>query len=295
MFRLLAQAFRGLLVASAFFFFWSGAVLLAWTLCPVLFVTVRDERRRWRACQRVVRVAFGWFHEYMRVLTLLEATVTTASRGGNAELTDPREPVVVVANHPTLVDVTAILAHADDLCCVVKAGLIRSVFVGRLLRTCGHIDGGDGGAMSGAAVMQEALCRLEAGLSVLVFPEGTRSAPGGLHAFRRGAFEIAARAGVPVRPLTLTCTPPALSKGVPFWRQPERMARLRIQPGALVDASDARGACAAVEAAYRLRLGIASPESGGPATSRSTPASGRIRGRTPVDAAAPRGQSPGSP
>jgi 1-acyl-sn-glycerol-3-phosphate acyltransferase len=203
-------------------------------------------------------------------------------------------PLVVVANHPTLVDVTAVLARFDGLCCVVKAGLIRNVFVGRLLRMCGHIDGGDGGAMSGAAVMQEALRRLEAGISVLVFPEGTRSPPGGLNAFRRGAFEIASRAGVRVRPLVLTCNPPALSKGVPFWRQPERMARLRIQPTPAIDVRDARAVCGAVEASYRQRLGIAPQDPVGAPPPRSAPASPRPR-PTPVPEMAARGESPGSP
>jgi len=272
MLRLLAQVFRGLLVASAFFFFWTGGVLLTWTVCPILHLAVRDERRRWSLCRRVVRVAFRCFHAYMRKLTLLDAGLIGALPLGPGQ-------VVVVANHPTLVDVTAILAHFDDLCCVVKPSLIRSVFVGRLLRTCGHIDGGDGGVMSGAAVMQEALRRIEGGLSVLVFPEGTRSPPGGMHAFRRGAFEIASRAGVPVRPLLLTCNPPALSKGVPFWRQPEQMACLGIRMSPLVDVTDARAACAGVETAYRQRLGVA-------AAPPSPVAFGPRRPRTGVIAAA---------
>ena len=250
MLRFLVQVFRGVLIASAFFFFWVGAVLMTWTLCPVLHLAVRDESRRWSVCRRIVRVAFRWFHAYMRALTLLDAGVLAAVPLGPGR-------VVVVANHPTLVDVTAILAHFDDLCCVVKPSLIRSVFVGRLLRTCGHIDGGDGSVMAGAAVMQEAVRRIEGGLSVLVFPEGTRSPPGGMHAFRRGAFEIASRAGVPVRPLLLTCNPPALSKGLPFWRQPERMARLGIRMSPLVEVTDTRSACAGVESAYRLGLGVA--------------------------------------
>ncbi|MCL2449745.1 MAG: 1-acyl-sn-glycerol-3-phosphate acyltransferase, partial [Polyangiaceae bacterium] len=245
--RAVAQLFRGLLIASAFFFFWVGAALLAWTLCPVLAIAIADEHRRRVVCRRVVRVTFRWFHAYMRALGLLDARLV-----GPAVLGPGR--VVAVANHPTLVDVTAVVAHVDDLCCVVKPSLIRSFFVGRLLRTCGHIDGGDGGAMSGAAVMQEALRRLEAGVSVLVFPEGTRSPAGGMHGFRRGAFEIAARAGVLVRPLVITCAPPALSKGVPFWRQPRQMADLRIELLPPVAVHDARAACLDVEATYRQKL-----------------------------------------
>ena len=242
------------------------------------------------ACQRIVRGAFGWFHGYMRTLALLDAEVI-------GSLPESAPPAVLVANHPTLVDVTAILAHVDGVCCVVKTSLVRNVFMGRLLRMCGHIDGGDGSAMSGAAVLQVALDRLARGQSILVFPEGTRSPPGGMHAFKRGAFEVAARAGVGVRPLFLTCNPPALSKGLPFWRQPSQVARLRIHPASLVEVVDARVACGHVEASFRQRIGIAEALLGQspltPPTSR--PASGRARRPLSVQELPIREESAGLP
>jgi 1-acyl-sn-glycerol-3-phosphate acyltransferase len=270
--RVFRGAFRAFLVASAFFFFWATAVVLAWTFCPILAVACPEEPRRWRTCQRVVKPAFRLFHAYMRVLRLLEVQHSmppskpqdrawTAASGNHREqlANRPAGPLVIVCNHPTLVDVTAILSRFDDVCCVVKASLFDNVFVGRLLRTCGHIRAG-GEAMSGAVLMHEALRRFDAGLAVLIFPESTRSPPGGLHAFRRGAFELAVRARVPLWPLLLTCNPPALSKGLPFWRQPDRVARLRVQPGDLMtDLSDARSACQRVETLFSEGLRLSSP------------------------------------
>ncbi|HEV3192125.1 MAG TPA: lysophospholipid acyltransferase family protein [Polyangiaceae bacterium] len=251
MLRGLIQAFRGLLVASAFFFFWGGAVVLSWTLCPVLTLTHRDEVRRWRACQRVVMRAFRLFHGYMRVFRLVETIVEQDA------VARPSGPLVVVANHPTLVDVTAILASYDNLCCVVKASLLENVFVGPLLRMCGHITASDGEPMSGAAVMQEAQRRLAAGMSVLIFPEGSRSPRGEMRSFHRGAFELAMRCRVPLWPLVVTCNPPALSKGLPIWKHPVRMARQRIHPGESFSVGeDARGSRQKVEARYRERLGL---------------------------------------
>jgi len=251
MLRGLVQAARGLLVASAFFFFWGGAVVLSWALCPVLTLTHSDELKRWRACQRVVMRAFRLFHGYMRVLRLVETVVEQDA------MARPSEPLVVVANHPTLVDVTAILASYDNLCCVVKASLLENIFVGRLLRMCGHITASDGEPMSGAAVMQEAQRRLAAGISVLIFPEGSRSPRGEMRSFHRGAFELAMRSGVPLWPLVVTCNPPALSKGLPIWKHPVHMARQRIRPDACFRLrEDARTSCRKIEALYRERLGL---------------------------------------
>lgn len=47
---------------------------------------------------------------------------------------------------------------------------------------------------------------LKRGASVLFFPEGTRSKDGKMHAFKKGAFSVAAKAGVPIIPITLLGT-----------------------------------------------------------------------------------------
>ena len=76
--------------------------------------------------------------------------------------------------------------------------------------------------------MAEALERLRDGMPVLIFPEGTRSPEGGLRAFKRGAFEIAYRAGVPIVPLFIRCQPPVLSKEAPWYRAPRIPPRYTI-------------------------------------------------------------------
>jgi 1-acyl-sn-glycerol-3-phosphate acyltransferase len=247
--RGIVQVFRACLVASAFFWFWTGGVVLAWTLCPILILAYRDETRRWRICQRIVKRAYRAFHRYMEVLTLVELRVV----GDRAAR--PPGPMVIVANHPTLVDVTAILSTYDDVCCIVKETLMKNIFVGLLLRTCGHVAAADGEGIAGVGALDAVSKRLQAGMAVLFFPEGTRSPPLGLRAFRRGAFEVAVRAHVPIWPMLVTCDPPALSKGLPIWKHPERVARLRIEPAELmVPPSNGRSICRETEALFRGRL-----------------------------------------
>jgi 1-acyl-sn-glycerol-3-phosphate acyltransferase len=134
----------------------------------------------------------------------------------------------MVANHPTLIDVTAVMAVCPRVCCVVKTELFRSVLVGRLLRYSGHIEGGAVGSMEGAMVMRQALEKLEKGQSVLIFPEGTRSPAHGLHRFKSGVFEIALRAGVPIVPILISCEPPTLQKGLQWYALPKKTARYNI-------------------------------------------------------------------
>ena len=249
--RAMVQALRTPLVASAFFFFWGGAVILSWFVCPALVVIIPDRVRRRRFCQRIVRRAFQLFHGYMRLLRLMKLELV----GAHAER--PAGAFVMVSNHPTLVDVTAILSQYDAVCCVVKTSLIRNFFVGRLLRFCGHIDGGNGEAMSGANALQEALARLDDGDGVLIFPEGTRSPRRGMSRFRRGAFELAMRANAPVWPMYVSCDPPALMRGVPIWRHPETAGRQKLTPQPLLLPSStmsSRALCRVVEAGCRRWL-----------------------------------------
>jgi len=215
---------RVLAGGSAFAFFWSGGAMMSWLVLPAAAHLPIDEGTKREVSRRLVQWGFRSFHHYMRWTGLTDF--------------DPRqlhldvagEPQVLIANHPTLVDVTAIMAALGDVACVVKGELFEGSAVGRLLELCGHIDGGDGNAMASAAVVTQAIDRIENGQSVLIFPEGTRSPPGALHPFSRGAFEIARRTGASVQPLIIKCDPPALAKGQPWYDVPRRRAHLEVTP-----------------------------------------------------------------
>jgi len=243
---------RGMGVALAILCFWSGAFVLAWLVVPYVYLRERDRLLRRRRMQRVVAAAWRWFHRQLDRTTLYRVAYQGVAQHA------AEAPAVLVANHPSLLDVTAIISQMPSTCCVVKDSLVNSPLVGHLLRSLGHVSAGDGSLMAGAAVLDAVQERLREGFPVLVFPEGTRSPMGGMHPFRRGAFEIAQRAGVPVVPLFLRCEPPALGKGTPVWRHPRRCPTLTVHVDGPLDTNgpDPRGLCKNVERAFRSRLGL---------------------------------------
>ena len=131
------------------------------------------------------------------------------------------EAYLLVANHPSLIDVVLVLAAFPELSAVAKASWYRSFLMGPLLRRTHLIPGpgfeGDEEGEDDLPVVRRMEESLRSGVPVLVFPEGTRSAPDGLRRFRRGGFEAAVRAGVPILPLFIAPDIPFLVKGVPFW------------------------------------------------------------------------------
>jgi 1-acyl-sn-glycerol-3-phosphate acyltransferase len=218
----LDRARRVMFTGAAFLCFFLGGALLAYTVLPAIALATRDPALRARRCRRAVARAWCFFHDALRVLRLVSYDPRRAG------LTLPEGPYVAVANHPTLIDVTALLATVPDLVVVAKQAMIRNPFVGPVLRRCDHIDAGDGGPFSGAAVVDQALARLRAGTSVLLFPEGTRSPEGGLGAFRQGAFELAVRAGVPLVSFLVRCEPPTLMRGQAWYEVPQRTSALTV-------------------------------------------------------------------
>lgn len=98
------------------------------------------------------------------------------------------------------------------------------------------------------------------GMPLLIFPEGTRSPTDGLHPFKQGACEIACRGNVPVVPVLLRCTPPALERGRPWYDIPRRKANFTMQVlPALRPAdfgSDAAVMTSACEDLFRRELGL---------------------------------------
>jgi 1-acyl-sn-glycerol-3-phosphate acyltransferase len=163
---------------------------------------------------------------------------------------------VLVANHPTLVDVTAIGATVPDATIIAKSSMFRNPFIGPVLRYCDHIAVTHDGPFSGAEVVDEAVARLEAGIPVLIFPEGTRSPAHSLGRFRAGAFVIAARAGVPVIPLLVRCDPPTLMRGRPWYDIPDRPPVMTIRQLPAVEARGRRPVLLAreLEDAYRQQV-----------------------------------------
>ena len=205
---------------ACFFFFWLGSLILAWIVLPLtrLMLRNRPEIDRIRRCQDIVGRGFRFFIASMRTLRLM------TFQPKKVKLDLPDGPFVMIANHPTLVDVTALMAVHPRICCVAKTELFRSILVGRLLRYSGHVEGGNVDSMEGASVIRQALDRLESGQPVLIFPEGTRSPAYGLNRFMPGVFEISLRAGVPIVPILITCEPPSLMKGLPWYALPKRTA-----------------------------------------------------------------------
>jgi len=224
LFRRLWQITRAVRSGTSFLGAWIGAIVMATVLFPLSRLRHRHEPaiERAAACQRWLQRAFVMLFDYMRLCGLIDFNPR------RVDTSTPGPRFVMVANHPTLVDHGALAAAFGRLVCVAKPLLFRAPIIGQVVRGCAYLEGGEAEGLAAGLIVNEALDRIAQSMPMLVFPEGTRSPEGGLLRFRRGPFEIACRANVPIVPVLIRCNPLVLGKGTPWYDVPSKIAVLTL-------------------------------------------------------------------
>jgi 1-acyl-sn-glycerol-3-phosphate acyltransferase len=219
----IARPWRALRTGLAFASFGGLALWLRVSSIPWIRWTCRDESERQLRVQAVVNRTYARFMRLMIGLGLMHY------RGLGVERL--RQPgLLVVANHPTLIDVVALLGEMPSADCVTKLENTRNFFMGGVIAAAGYIPN-----TGGQAIVDTCAARLAAGRSLVLFPEGTRSPKGGLGPFHRGAAYIALASGRPVLPVVATCDPPTLMRGQPWYEVPDRPFAYTLRVGDAID------------------------------------------------------------
>lgn len=200
------RVWRVLATAIAFCSFGVSGLLLGIFVIPPLNLLVRSPQRRGRMARALVGALFRLFLRWMRLLRLLTCEVHGLERL-------QRSGLLVLANHPTLIDVVFLIGLVPDANCVVKAALANHPCTRGSVRATGYVFND-----SGAALLQACVDTLNAGSNLIIFPEGTRSRPGQPWRMQRGAAQIALRGGFDITPVHIRCEPMGLFKGQPWWR-----------------------------------------------------------------------------
>ena len=142
---------------------------------------------------------------------------------------DPRRPYVVVSNHESFADILLISHLPWEMKWLSKAEMFRVPVIGWMMQLAGDVPVKRGFGPSAIEAMRTCRERLAQKVSVMIFPEGTRSPRGELLPFKDGAFRLAVDAGVPILPLAVAGTRTALPKKG-FIMRPARAEVRILQP-----------------------------------------------------------------
>ena len=139
---------------------------------------------------------------------------------------NPRNPYVMVSNHESFVDILLISHLPWEMKWLSKKEMFKIPVAGWLMRMARDVQLERGDSASASNAMATCRQRLEQRVSVMIFPEGTRSASGEMLPFKDGAFRLAIETGVPILPLAVHGTRTALRKN--DWRYGRSVAEVRV-------------------------------------------------------------------
>ncbi len=215
------KAWRAAATGFSFAVFFGGGAVAALTLFPLLSLFTSDPSTRQRRTRQVIRRLFQSYLRMLKILRVLEIDIS------GTDVLRHIKGHVVVANHPTLLDVVLLMALIPRVQCIVKHQLWTSRYLGGVVRYAGYIRNDllpDELISACKAAMQE-------GANLIIFPEGTRSLPGEPFRFHRGVANIAILSGADIQTVTITCTPLFLTKTDKWWRAPSRRPLFSVTAG----------------------------------------------------------------
>lgn len=184
------------------------AVAIGWTawLALVFVFTVPFDPGRYTVGR--------WFRRAAMAIVKLNPLWTFRTSG--VQIQDPRRPYVAVANHESFADILLISHLPWEMKWLSKETIFRIPFMGWMMRMAGDIEVRRDSRNSRAEAIEECRDRLRKRVSVMIFPEGTRSRTRDLLPFKDGAFRLAIETGAPILPMAVAGTRNAMPKGSPL-------------------------------------------------------------------------------
>ncbi|NJD23808.1 MAG: 1-acyl-sn-glycerol-3-phosphate acyltransferase [Betaproteobacteria bacterium] len=197
------------------------ALICLWWLPSALILNRLLPRRHGQPIGR--RMIKGGFRFYLWILGAF-----CACRFDLSELDRLRGegPLLLVANHPSLLDAVMIISRLPNAVCVMKATLMDNILFGAAARLARYIRNDEPLAM-----ILSAREELRRGAQLVFFPEGSRTTNFPVDTCLPTAALISARSGVPLQTVLIEFSTPYLGKEWPLFRKPELPLTCRVRVG----------------------------------------------------------------
>lgn len=174
-------------------FVWSS-IIIATLLLGIIALTAYPFDRKGRIGHRCARL---WGR-----VALLANGVKVRVEG--LEKIKGKGPFIFMANHQGTYDIFALLGYLPfHFKWLAKKELFSIPFFGWAMNAAGYISLDRQGTRETAEAMNQAALRIREGMSVVIFPEGSRSPDGSIQPFKKGGFTLALKAKVPIIPISI--------------------------------------------------------------------------------------------
>ncbi len=224
MMKAINHAWRLFATGLCFISFGIGAIFISSLVFPLQTLFIKDKIRRKKIAHYTIHKAFVFFVDLMTFFGVL-----TVKLKNFQQLKNMREQVVI-ANHPSLIDVILIIAYLPNADCVVKSALFKNPFLRGVVKRVGYIDNDNS-----EQLFIDCKKSLASGCNIIVFPEGTRSVNGQSLVFKRGAANIAVRCQANYQPIFISVKPSTLTKKESWYDVPNKKVLITLTAPAPID------------------------------------------------------------
>ena len=205
-------------ILSLWSWFALGVIVIVWT--PIVFLV-------WIATTPFDKGRYATGYTFRRLCVLHQWLNPMWKFKTSGQLpANKRNPYVMVSNHESFVDMLLLSHLKMEMKYLSKESILRIPLVGWMMKMSGDVSLLRGDRSSGAAALIVCEKWLKRKMSVMIFPEGTRSFDGEMRAFKDGAFVLAIRTQTPMLPVVVHGTRSALRKS--DWRMGDTKAEVRV-------------------------------------------------------------------
>ncbi len=207
------KIWRGFLVCIVFAIFGIGSLLLSFLFLPIGGIFLRGEQKR-EKFSHIIHKLWHIYTQFFVVLGLIKIETVDV---------EPLRGKIIVATHPTFIDILILIGLYDNSLCLAKKELLNNIFLKNIIKNVyipNNIDLEEFKRISTEA--------LNDGYNIIIFPTGTRTVEGEELKIHKGAAALQIASEVDIIPIKMECDYPFLQKGKPIYDAGDKVITYKI-------------------------------------------------------------------
>lgn len=209
---------RSIFCIFCFMVFGLGGLLVGSAVFPIILLVYKSEKQR-KIFVNTIHITWRAFVWLMCALRLISIKCIDCDKLKHLQGT------IIIANHPSLIDVVILVSKIPNSVCVVKESLFQNIFMRKVIRKI---------YLSNTMSPDEFITRgteiLAKGYNIVIFPEGTRTIPNKPIRLHRGFAHLQMATGADILPVKITNAPPVLGKTQKWWDVGDKTSVYTISP-----------------------------------------------------------------
>lgn len=201
---ILKKIYRSFIVIFLFGFFGCGALILNFIIFPYISLFEKKENKRKVYCN-IVHKSWKFFCDMIEKFGIIKINFE------NIEELKKLKSKIIVANHPSFIDIVILVGYLPNTICVAKKELRKNFFMGNIVKSLFLINDEDKDNL-----IKETTKLLNENFNIIVFPTGTRTETNKESKLYKGAATIALHTQTEIIPVFINCDSKFLAKNQCF-------------------------------------------------------------------------------